>query len=171
MLDFGELDKYSHQLPPYSVVVCLDVLRNIKSQGHESNFIRSFSLSFVAIMGWDDFLPCWDTCWLGDECTLQCPTVSLNTGTAPFILQSFFLFSKKYFGSSCSPSFNSLWILLVQESFCSGDRFQRLLFLATSSLSVSRLSFPFYFIFLHLSCTSSSWGVKGLAFTLFSLFR
>jgi hypothetical protein len=107
LLDFGETDKYSHELPPYSVVVYLDDLWNIKSRGHENNFIHSFSLSFVAIMGWDGFLPCWDTCRLGDGCTPQCLTVSLNTGTAPFTSQSFFFF-QKYFGSSYSPSFNLL---------------------------------------------------------------
>ena len=59
MLDFGEVDKYSLQLPPYSVIVCPDDLWNIKSQGHESNFVSSFfSLSFVAIMGCDGFPFC-----------------------------------------------------------------------------------------------------------------
>ncbi len=104
ILDLGEVDKYSFQLPPYSMVVCPDDLRNIKSQGHESNFVCSFffSLSFVAIMGCDGFPFCWDTCHLGDGCTLQCSTVSLNIGTAPFISPSFFFFQKIFWLSVLS---------------------------------------------------------------------
>jgi hypothetical protein len=110
-------------------------------------------------MGCDGFPFCWDTCRLGDGYTLQYSTVSLNIGTAPFILPSFFFF-QKFFGSLYSPSFNMLGVLLVRKSSCSGDRFQRLLFTATSSPSVSRLSFSFLLYFLHRDCTLSGWGAK-----------
>ena len=114
----------------------------------------------MAIMGWDGFPFGWDTCRLGDGCMLQCPTVSLNTLNSSIYFTVFSFFFKKYFGSSYFPSFHLFGVLSVQGSFYSDDRFQQSLFPATSSPSVSRLSFPFYFIFLRLGCTSSSWGVK-----------
>ena len=107
----------------------------------------------------DGFPFCWDACRLGDGYTLQCSTVSLNVGTAPFISASFFFF-QNFFGSLYSPSFNLFEVLLVRESSCSGDRLQRLLFTATSSPSVSQLPFSFLLYFLHLGCTSSGWGAK-----------
>ena len=39
--DLGEVDYCSPQLPPYSVVIRVDGLRNIKSQGCGGNFAQS----------------------------------------------------------------------------------------------------------------------------------
>jgi hypothetical protein len=111
-------------------------------------------------MGCDGFPFRWDTCRLGDGCMLQCSTVSLNVGTAPFTSPSFFFFSKDFL-ALCTLSLSTcLGVLLVRESSCSGDRLQRLLFTATSSPSVSRLPFSLLLYFLHHGCTSSGWGAK-----------
>uniref|UniRef100_A0A2N9G7F0 Transposase (putative) gypsy type domain-containing protein n=1 Tax=Fagus sylvatica TaxID=28930 RepID=A0A2N9G7F0_FAGSY len=83
-------------------------------------------------MGRDGFLPCWDTCRLGDGYTLQGTTVSLNAGTAPFMPASLFFFQKISFGSLHFSLFDWLGVFLIRGSPCSGDCFQRPLSTATA---------------------------------------
>ena len=171
----GEIDKYPLQLPPIPWPFCPDGLRNTKSRGQVSNFVRSlffsffFSLSFVAIMGRDGFPFCGNTCCLGDGYTLQCST-SFLMWELLHLCQRLSSFFKNYFGSLYSSSFNLFGVSLVRGSSCSGDRLQRLLFTATSSPSVSQLPFSLLLYSLHRSCILSGWGAKGFTFTLFSSF-
>jgi hypothetical protein len=99
-------------------------------------------------MGRDGFLPCWDTCRLGDGYTLQGTTVSLNAGTAPFMPASLFFFQKISFGSLHSFLFDWFGVLLVRGSPSSGDRFQRPLFTATALAPVSRFPYSLFSFFL-----------------------
>ena len=103
-------------------------------------------------MGRDGFLPCWDTCRLGDGYTLQGTTISLNAGTAPFMPASLLFFQKISFGSLHFSLFDWFGVLLIRGSPCSGDCFQRPLSMATALSPVSRFPYSLFSLFF-IPCT------------------